>query len=1134
MKKHQKYISYSLLGFLVLMGAFFALLSSSWTQNKIRSRIISSLAREGLQAEIQSVEGSFVPNQITLTKVHMDLPENGSLSIEQVKAKISLLYFLKNEIRLSKVKVFHLVWKSPKTSQNEKLFLPSLPMAFSIQSLKASDVHIDQMEPIELEGRLKIGAHQKGLFLHLKARRENDLFSMTLRERRNGFARWNLELAIQDSAWLKPVYQLPLQGELKLHARGTRSRKRGARGRFEGTVQLQSDLKALQLPWTVKGSLQRSLEGNWLLSHLYAETDQIKARASASLDPQGQLVETSGQLESKNLFIPYLQGELLARWMLRKEEGVLLGKTVAQIPSLQIGKFSWEKIELIADSFNEEGSFELKGEGWESKGQFAWTDRFQLKQVDLKAPQLRGHGDWEFFYDGSMTGIGELNIDNLQILKPLAPAWDPYGQLKLKTVWDSHQVTLDMTAQHLYLKSFYFEHAALYSDLQNPLDQLTGILSIDVEKGHYRDLNIDSALAETVIGGEQWPFKLFAEGVWNRDFEMHSDGFWHMDKEKTEANIRDLHGLFYSHPFSLQEPVDVAVSSDQAQVSPTWIEMDGALVKGKWFTKPDSSALSLQLADFPIDCLSINPLEVSIVGRLNLESEITEVNREIEGYFQAAISQVEISRLGETEPITAQGKLTGELRKNELVLQGDLSTRNEPLASLQAKLPIQLKMSPWQIDMLKDAPTEGKFHLDGQIEDFLDFFNLRSNWLQGRCISNFSWTNTLDHLSLDGSLELTQGYYENYLTAAQLTELRVQIEAKKNVLYLKSLTAKDREQTGTVFADGELQLNVEQKFPFHLHCAFQDFRFMDLGFASAKANSAIDITGNLEGALAQGEVHVIHSDLTIPENLTKRPPNLEVIYLNAQKPVPAPLPSAEKNYPLRLNIIIDTPKPVLISGRGLQSEWKGNFFLKGTHLDPHPTGNLELLDGEFSFSGRFFKLTRGNLTFTTEGRLTPRLDLSGTTEQQGISVIVNLQGPINNPQLTFQSVPQLPLSAIISHLLFGQDISEINGLQALQLATAVTNIAGQSPDMLESTRKSLGIDRLSIVSEPSSEGGETISIQVGKYVAKGVLVSISQSAENSAPNISIEVDIGKGFFFEAETDQLQEQGKFGIKWNRNY
>ncbi|HAB99809.1 MAG TPA: hypothetical protein DCE71_08315, partial [Parachlamydiales bacterium] len=564
----------------MLLGAFFAVLSSSWTQNKIRSWIVSALAREGLRAEIQTVEVFLVPNQIVLTKVHMELPEQGSLSIDQVKASLSLLYFLKNQIRFSQVEASRIIWKSPNTSQDKEFSLPSLPMSLSIQSLKASDVHIDQMESIELEGRLKIGAHQKGLFFHVKALRENDFLSITVRERRNGFARWNLEMAVKDSAWLQPTYRLPLQGGVKLLAKGTNSRKRGIRGKFEGSAQLQNVPQSLQIPWTFKGSLLRPIKENWSLSHLYAETDQIKARANVSFTPQGQLIESSGQLESKELFFPSIKGELLARWMLRKEGDALIGKTVAQIPSLHIGNFDWEKIELIADSSNAQGSFELKGQDWESKGEFAWTDRFQLKHISLKAPQMKGLGDWDFFYDGTMKGVSELKIDNLQILKPLAPAWDPYGQLKVKTVWNSDHATLDMTAEHLYLRSFYFEKAALYSDLQDPLGNLSGMISIDAEKGSYRDLTIDSALAETVIGGEEWPFKLFAEGVWNRDFEMHSDGIWHADGEKTEAKVHDLHGLFYSHPFSLKEKVDLVFSQKQMQISPTWIEMDGATVKG--------------------------------------------------------------------------------------------------------------------------------------------------------------------------------------------------------------------------------------------------------------------------------------------------------------------------------------------------------------------------------------------------------------------------------------------------------------------------------------------------------------------------------------------------------------------------
>lgn len=401
-------------------------------------------------------------------------------------------------------------------------------------------------------------------------------------------------------------------------------------------------------------------------------------------------------------------------------------------------------------------------------------------------------------------------------------------------------------------------------------------------------------------------------------------------------------------------------------------------------------------------------------------------------------------------------------------------------------------------------------------------------------MAHLSWTNTLSEPKVEGSIHITEGYYENYYTGMQLTNLEAELIAQKGRLFLKSLKARDDEGKGSMMGDGAIEFRLDKKFPFHIHLGFQNFHFMQLGFASAKANSAFDILGDLESATAKGEIHVIESAVTIPEKIPKSPPHLQVTYLHAQKPVQKPETTSLKPYPLHLDILLDTPNGVSVSGRGLQSNWGGSILLKGTNFAPQPSGKLELEKGEFVFAGRIFKLTRGSLSFNAENSLIPRLDLSGTTEQQGVSIIANLEGPLNRPQLTFNSTPPLSLSTIIAHLLFGQDISEINGLQALQIAAMVTNIAGQGPDVLESTRRSLGIDRLRIVSEPTSEGGDSLSIQVGKYVAPGVLVSISQNTDNTAPNISIEVDIGSGFFFQAESDQLQEQGKFGIKWNRNF
>jgi autotransporter translocation and assembly factor TamB len=127
------------------------------------------------------------------------------------------------------------------------------------------------------------------------------------------------------------------------------------------------------------------------------------------------------------------------------------------------------------------------------------------------------------------------------------------------------------------------------------------------------------------------------------------------------------------------------------------------------------------------------------------------------------------------------------------------------------------------------------------------------------------------------------------------------------------------------------------------------------------------------------------------------------------------------------------------------------------------------------------------------------------------------------------------MGSILANLLFGQDLSEINALQAVKIVNSLATFSPDNPNLLSGTRRSLGIDRLRIIATPTSdEGAQSIALQVGKYVTRGVLVSVSQGFEGGSANLSVEVDLTNGFVFQAESQQEQEQGKFTIKWNLNY
>ena len=86
-----------------------------------------------------------------------------------------------------------------------------------------------------------------------------------------------------------------------------------------------------------------------------------------------------------------------------------------------------------------------------------------------------------------------------------------------------------------------------------------------------------------------------------------------------------------------------------------------------------------------------------------------------------------------------------------------------------------------------------------------------------------------------------------------------------------------------------------------------------------------------------------------------------------------------------------------------------------------------------------------------------------------------------------------------------------------------------TPDILEIIRKSLGIDRLTLITSENDPG--KISLQIGKYLMRGVLLTLSQGAETR--NVTVEVDLKQGITFQAEVNEDQ-QGKFSLKWHHHY
>jgi translocation and assembly module TamB len=784
-----------------------------------------------------------------------------------------------------------------------------------------------------------------------------------------------------------------------------------------------------------------------------------------------------------------------------------------------------------------------KKEHWSAKTPVSYRagEALILSKIELDSPLLKANGDLVRRADGFWVGTGLLDQGNLQLIQRIRPSIELYGQstgsynLEVIDLEGTllQAVQADLSANEIYLGTAYAKEASFSLDWR---EDVKGQIDALLKGVRYEQLLVETAAFQTASGSENWPFHLTVDGTLRDPLQIALDGAWHYRNGEFALTVQSGSGQMLHYPIALSNPASIEWKQGSF-LCRDWRGTVGlAELSFNFDGQPSQTDAELKLDRVPLDFLSLNPLDVAVSGTLSLDAKFKERASRVTGDFNASIESLEVKVPGEVDLLFANGTFAGQFDRERLQLKGGLEVRSTPLLTLDLDLPIHFQLWPFEASFLTHKNSAGHLAMNGRIEDFLDFFNLGPHRLEGECTCDLSLRNTLENPRLEGTCDLANGYYQNYITGTELTNIRAELIAEQEHLTLRSLTAQDAVEKGTLAGSGDLLLSAAENFPFKVDLSFQRLNIAQIDLITAEAEGTVSIRGDWNSATARGDVEVIETDMTIPSRLPRQLPNLQVVYKNAPKPIAHTAPHLISTYPLNLDLNVKAPSGVFIGGRGLHSEWKGDFHLGGTYTALAPKGTLQLLSGDFVFASRTFKLSDGTVTLTGKEREMPFIDISATLSEKGVSITARLRGPLDHPQVTLQSVPPLPLSGILSYLLFGQDLSEIDGVQALQLATTVASMAGEGPDVLENTRKSLGIDRLRIITSPSGgdEATDAIALQVGKYVAKGVIVSVSQGAEDSSTNISIEVDLTRGFFLQAESQQQQEQGKFTLKWNRNY
>jgi translocation and assembly module TamB len=464
--------------------------------------------------------------------------------------------------------------------------------------------------------------------------------------------------------------------------------------------------------------------------------------------------------------------------------------------------------------------------------------------------------------------------------------------------------------------------------------------------------------------------------------------------------------------------------------------------------------------------------------------------------------------------------------------------RGSVIGRMQASLrPLGPGAGDW-LTRLRAAPLGGGIRYNGPADTLYSFAGPADQGVSGPIAVAADFSCSVADPCLAGVVRGKDMVYENQTYGTRLTNMVVNGRFAGNRLEIDQLTATAGE--GKVEAKGHISLAQADGYPMNIAMTLDNARL------ARSENIAARATGNLLLEKVAGQAALLSGSLRLPETRYRivREGAAQVPVLTGIRRKPAagrPRISGDGLAAvggslfdlIRLDIALKATDEIYVSGMGLESEWMADIVLRGTTLAPRVTGEIELVRGTLGFAGRSFELQEGRVTFPTGDAYDPAIRLLASDTIETVTVSVAVSGRASNPQIAFSSVPGLPQDEIVSRILFGDSITTLSPLQAVQLASSLNTLSsgggGLSP--LGALQSATGIDRLRVLG-PDDTVGRGTALAAGQYITKDIYLEVITDARGYTAT-QLEISLTRALSLLSQAGG-SGQSNLSIRYRKDY
>jgi translocation and assembly module TamB len=651
-----------------------------------------------------------------------------------------------------------------------------------------------------------------------------------------------------------------------------------------------------------------------------------------------------------------------------------------------------------------------------------------------------------------------------------------------------------------------------------------------------RDQPLALATARLTASGpvSQLPYRLTADGAWMRT-PVRVDGAGVLAKDpKGYAISFSGSGNLRRAPFRTLEPVTVrldqgdrsarlrlALGGGQAQLDGR--EAGGAVTLNAALTGVDLSFLSEDFTG-------------GLDGHLTLQGQ----GPELHGAFDAAVKGAKSrdARRG----LSLDGQFRGVLQGGRLTLDGKLGSQQGLSSAANLVLPAEASAAPFRIALVKTRPMQGSFEANGEIQPLWDLFLGGERTLGGKLMAKADISGTIADPKVAGRVDLMDGLFDDYASG-----LRLRAVTLGAALNTDSITI-DRFQ-GTDAAkgrmDGSGRMSLARNGGGNLSLNLTNFRLVDNDTAQADATGQVSLTREADGkAKLTGALEIVRGEVNAAARTGPNIVTMDVIEKNKpfrlEEQLAAPVTAAQPQGVVGLDVTLKARRGILIKGRGLDVDMSMDARVTGTTLKPAFDGDARVVRGDYDFAGKRFEFDNRGVVHLSNDPNFIRLDLTATRQDPSLTAVIRIQGTAAKPQITLTSNPVLPNDEVLSQVLFGSSAAQLSPLEAAQLASALSALAGGGGfDVVGNLRSFARLDRLALVGGTAATG---VSVAGGKYLSDNVYVELAGGGR-AGPSVQVEYRVTRNLSVVSKlANQTTTQGggvpvggaSLAVRWRHDF